>query len=103
MPELWPAPFDEALRHIAGETRTAKLLRVRDHIAASLKRRGLASPANVKASFLARQRRPFVDEAEFKAFLAGYGSWWEAEKKRIAARTQANVAKPLDAGAATDG
>ena len=75
-PEPTPLPFDSVLADIKGESRSAKLMRVRDYIADSLQARHQTGENVINSLFIQRQRTPFASADARAKWLAGFQSWW---------------------------
>jgi hypothetical protein len=78
--EDFPAAFDSILPLITGESRTAKLLKVRAFEAAKSKR---TDKNTVNALFLARQRRSFESEEEREAYRTAFDAWWRERLSKV--------------------
>ncbi|MBE0544945.1 MAG: hypothetical protein IH623_26705 [Verrucomicrobia bacterium] len=98
----FPCPFSDALRFIKGESIPEKLAKVRRFIVWQLRARRRKLPPDqfekaLKAVFLARQRKPFTDQADLDAFAAEWLTWWNTiELPAVRQRNARFLRKPLD-------
>jgi len=97
LPAKFPCDFRDGLDFIKGESVSEKLGKVRRFIEWGLTRRRVATPANIKAVFLARQRKLFTDETDWRDYAAKWLHWWNAiEIPRIRRLNARNLKKPID-------
>lgn len=81
--EGFPAPFDSVLEFIRGESRSEKLMKVRQFIEDSLRVRGQTGQNVVNAVFLQRQRKPFASADDRDKWLSGFTRWWRGRVSRV--------------------